>query len=82
MTNIFSIRLIRGSTYTRVYTVVMKFQSYRTLGTKMPCGLNAEEYKKLKDSTGLSDEELESRYQVFSFASLILSTFYLTFISL
>jgi len=29
------------------------------------CGLNAEDYKKLKDSTGLNDEELEDRYQVF-----------------
>jgi len=29
------------------------------------CGLNAEDYKKLKDSTGLNEEELEDRYQVF-----------------
>jgi hypothetical protein len=31
------------------------------LADKGTCGLSAEDYKKLKDSTGLSDDDLESR---------------------
>ena len=40
--------------------------SFKVAEKSIPCGLNAESYKKLKESTGLSDDDLDSRYQEFT----------------